>query len=59
MQEDVLLTKFAQERKGAITQLIPSCLKTCLHVFLSKNMFFMSSCLKNVFLSAMQISYKE
>ena len=48
-----------RKKKGATTQLIPSCLKTCLHVFLSKNMFFMSSCLKNVCLSAMQISYKE
>ena len=48
-----------RKKNGATTQLVPSCLKTCLYVFLSKNMFFMSSCLKNVFLSAMQISYKE
>ena len=35
-----------RKKKGATTLLIPSCLKTCLYVFLSKNMFFMSSCLK-------------
>ena len=46
MREAVLLTKFAQERGG----------NDSAYAFLPKNM---SSCLKNVFLSGMQISYKE
>ena len=50
MREVVLLTKFAQERKGG---------NYSAYAFLPKKHVFMSSCLKNVFLSAMQISYKE
>ena len=49
MREAVLLTKIAQERGG----------NDSAYAFLPKKHVFMSSCLKNVFLSAMQISYKE
>ncbi len=49
MRKAALLTKIAQERGGNYSA----------YAFLPKKHVFMSSCLKNVFLSAMQISYKE
>jgi hypothetical protein len=50
MREVVLLTKFAQERKGG---------NYSAYAFLPKKHVFMSSCLKNVFLSACKYRTKS
>ncbi len=49
MREAVLLTKFAQERGG----------NDSAYAFLPKKHVFMSSCLKNVFLSACKYRTKS